>query len=104
MAGEKSWQGLDLPVSRILTVQVVVQLVLSGSLISANLYVFLFFFFFFETRFFEEEKDAMDRLNSFNLSNLKNVALCFSGKIFDETNSNDFMKSLLTSHFIITIL
>lgn len=45
--------------------QVVVQLVLSGSLISANLYVFLFFFFFFETRFFEEEKDAMDRLNSF---------------------------------------
>lgn len=56
---------LDLPVSRILTVQVVVQLVLSGSLISANLYVFLFFFFFFETRFFEEEKDAMDRLNSF---------------------------------------
>lgn len=46
----------------------------------------------------------MDRLNSFNLSNLKNVALCFSGKIFDETNSIDFMKSLLTSHFIITIL
>lgn len=48
-----------------------------------------FFLFFFETRFFEEEKDAMDRLNSFNLSNLKNVALCFSGKIFDETNSID---------------
>lgn len=63
-----------------------------------------FFLFFFETRFFEEEKDAMDRLNSFNLSNLKNVALCFSGKIFDETNSIDFMKSLLTSRFIITIL
>lgn len=78
--------------------------VLSGSLISANLYVFLFFFFFFETRFFEKEKDAMDRLNSFNLSNLKNVALCFSGKIFDETNSIDFMKSVLTSRFIITIL
>lgn len=31
----------------------------------------------------------MDRLNSFNLSNLKNVALCFSGKIFDETNLID---------------
>lgn len=31
----------------------------------------------------------MDRLNSFNLSNLKNVALCFSEKIFDETNSID---------------
>lgn len=54
------WQRLDLPVSRILMMQVAVQLVSFGFRFLRICPCFLFSFF--ETRFFEEEKD---RLNSF---------------------------------------
>lgn len=82
--------------------QVVVQ-VLSGSLISANLYMFLFFFFDGSLR----KRRRMDRLNSFQFVKFEKCwSLCVTfGEDSDSNSINiDFMKSFLKSRFIITIL